>query len=151
VNFRFRIGTDAFGDTRDGWFIDDFQVAGCVPGCNAVSQGSAVDAGPALYEACEQLTLGPDYLAEPGASTRVSGGLSVELVPQFLIQTGATLEVQVCGQSLCQESPDPMPDGCHSCVTEICAQDPFCCDTAFDGICVDEVSSICGLACEAQP
>src|SRR5262249_20695456 len=30
---------------------------------------------------------------------------------------------------------------------QICAQDPFCCMQAWDGICVNEVGSICGQPC----
>ena len=29
----------------------------------------------------------------------------------------------------------------------ICAVDPYCCDVAWDEICVDEVSTICGGTC----
>ena len=29
----------------------------------------------------------------------------------------------------------------------ICASDPFCCNNSWDGICVGEVGSICGLTC----
>jgi hypothetical protein len=36
---------------------------------------------------------------------------------------------------------------CSSCAATICATDPFCCDWEWDGICRDEVTSLCGGAC----
>jgi hypothetical protein len=37
--------------------------------------------------------------------------------------------------------------GCsdEACCNQICAIDPFCCDTAWDGICVGEAASQCGV------
>jgi hypothetical protein len=40
---------------------------------------------------------------------------------------------------------------CDSCVGQICQSDPYCCQTAWDGICVDEVESICGKKCSGSP
>jgi hypothetical protein len=39
----------------------------------------------------------------------------------------------------------PSMDGC---VESICAQDPFCCNNAWDGLCVAEVGSICWQSCD---
>jgi serine protease len=36
---------------------------------------------------------------------------------------------------------------CDACVSRICAADSFCCSNSWDGICVGEVSSICGQTC----
>jgi hypothetical protein len=34
----------------------------------------------------------------------------------------------------------------------VCEQDPFCCQQAWDGLCVQEVTSICGESCgQCQP
>ena len=33
---------------------------------------------------------------------------------------------------------------CDPCTTQLCAQDPYCCSTAWDATCVGEVGSICG-------
>ncbi len=62
----------------------------------------------------------------------------------------------VCGQADCV-SPScahlvcttgvALAAGCHGCVTQICNVDPFCCNTSWDGICVGEVNSVCGLVC----
>jgi hypothetical protein len=42
---------------------------------------------------------------------------------------------------------DPLPDGCNSCATEVCNQDPFCCSTTWDQMCVDETPTICHCRC----
>jgi Notch-like protein len=38
-------------------------------------------------------------------------------------------------------------NGCDPCVTQICAVDAFCCSSQWDGICVGEVGSVCGIVC----
>ncbi|MFO0873017.1 MAG: hypothetical protein U0575_03480 [Phycisphaerales bacterium] len=42
-------------------------------------------------------------------------------------------------------SADPFCSGA-GCCTQVCAVDPFCCDVAWDGICVDEAKAICGAS-----
>ena len=102
----------------------------------------------ALHEACETLTVGPLFAAEDGASIVLSSGLEIEFIPSFKINHGATLDADVCGQSLCETSPTPMPYGCHSCVNLICDSHPYCCDTKFDQACLDKVDTVCGLLCK---
>jgi V8-like Glu-specific endopeptidase len=51
-----------------------------------------------------------------------------------------------CGHDLCAKG-SPLDPTCDRCVGQICAQDSFCCDTRWDKTCVNEVGSICGLAC----
>jgi hypothetical protein len=116
--------------------------------CNHVLVNDLADAGAALHEACERLTVGPTYLAEPGAEVIFSGGVTVELVPELLFEKGATIDIRVCGQSLCAVSDQPMPNGCNSCVNQICDVAPDCCGVVYDQACVDKVNSVCGLTCE---
>jgi len=49
----------------------------------------------------------------------------------------------VCPFGLCETPGIPMVDGCDPCVTQVCAADPFCCATAWDGLCVGEVETVC--------
>jgi subtilisin family serine protease len=37
--------------------------------------------------------------------------------------------------------------GCDPCARDICYLDPFCCNTEWDAICVDEVAMVCGSSC----
>ena len=48
-----------------------------------------------------------------------------------------------CEHGMC-ETGTPLVSTCDECVGNICAADPFCCDSGWDGICVGEVESICG-------
>jgi hypothetical protein len=56
-----------------------------------------------------------------------------------------------CSHSLCSSGP-ALVNSCDSakedCVSSICAFDPFCCTTAWDSICVNEVESVCGNNCD---
>jgi subtilisin family serine protease len=40
-----------------------------------------------------------------------------------------------------------VPPATSSCVTSICSVDPYCCTTAWDSYCVNEVYSVCGKNC----
>jgi hypothetical protein len=51
-----------------------------------------------------------------------------------------------CTHDLCSTGAALEP-GCDACVDAICAQDPYCCDTAWDSICVEEVATICQQTC----
>ncbi len=52
-----------------------------------------------------------------------------------------------CAQDKCQRGA-PLDPACNQCVARICAVDPYCCTTAFDGFCVSEVRTVCAsLAC----
>jgi hypothetical protein len=53
-----------------------------------------------------------------------------------------------CGHSLCEVGA-AVSATCDSCAVNICAADSFCCTSAWDGICVSEVASICHLGAPA--
>jgi hypothetical protein len=121
----------------------------CSPDCKVMTVSDVVTASPdATYEACEILVLGPDFIAADGSNISVSSGWEIDLMPGFIVEQGATLNANVCGQSLCMTSPDPMPYGCHSCVDQICDIDLTCCALEFDQACLDMVDTVCGLVCE---
>ncbi len=58
-----------------------------------------------------------------------------------------------CAHDLCDSGGGPLVAGCDkpplpvSCTAAICQVDPFCCQTAWDDICVGEVASVCGYNC----
>ncbi len=54
---------------------------------------------------------------------------------------GVTCTHDKCDQGL------PLGPLCDSCVAQICAVDSYCCNGYWDGICVGEVTSICGISC----
>lgn len=115
--------------------------------CNVNAVADVTETGLVSYEACEILTVG-SFVAELGADVSLSSGWELWLLPGFTVEQGATLNANVCGQSLCETSTSPMPSGCHSCVDLVCANDSSCCTESFDDSCLDQVNSVCGLVCE---
>ena len=120
----------------------------CATHCNVNSVAGVEETTVAAHEACEILVAGPSFTAKDGASVTLSSGWEIQIMPGFTVELGASLQANVCGQSLCMISTQPMPDGCHSCVDLICDVDPACCDTEFDQACLDKVDTVCGLECE---
>lgn len=51
-----------------------------------------------------------------------------------------------CSHAICSTG-QALTSGCNSCASTICAQDSYCCTTAWDSVCVSEVGSICGQSC----
>ncbi len=64
-----------------------------------------------------------------------------------------TMLTVICGE--CQASNCCFPhggQGCDdpACEAAVCAVDPFCCDTAWDGICAEEAQDLCGDLCSGS-
>jgi len=134
--------------SNDSWAISDGG-RHCAGGfCNINTVSGVTDSTDTTHEACEILSVGPDYSADNNANITLSSGWEIEFQTNFSLEPGSSLNANICGQSLCLTSPSPMPDGCHSCVTLICAINLACCTTTWDQTCVDQVNWICGLNCE---
>lgn len=116
--------------------------------CNVNTVSGVTEYFNATIEACEILVLGPDFIVADSANVSANSGWEIDFLPGFTVELGATLNANVCGQSLCLTSPSPMPYGCHSCVDQICDIEPACCALEFDQACLDMVGSECGLVCE---
>ncbi len=41
----------------------------------------------------------------------------------------------------------PLDAACSSCVSALCEKDDYCCTTAWDALCTDEVNDVCGFDC----
>ena len=55
-----------------------------------------------------------------------------------------------CGHGVCVQGA-AIPSSCDSiCVAPLCAQDPYCCNSFWDGICTSEVPTYCGNTCDGQ-
>jgi hypothetical protein len=55
-----------------------------------------------------------------------------------------------CVHSEC-DSGDKLDATCSSCASKVCEADPFCCDTAWDSLCVSGAASLCGGTCAPAP
>jgi hypothetical protein len=51
-----------------------------------------------------------------------------------------------CAHDVCDQGA-ALANNCDSCVSSICAQDPYCCNTAWDHICVGYVEGTCQIDC----
>lgn len=51
-----------------------------------------------------------------------------------------------CSHDEC-DSGDALFSGCSSCAATVCGADPYCCDTAWDIVCVQQAQDWCGLSC----
>ncbi len=105
------------------------------PGCVDVSDNDETDGCPAS-PTCPECGNGADddgdgvtdYPSDPGCD-RASDDNEMDCAHDLCV-TGSALSAS-----------------CDSCVASICAVDPFCCATAWDGLCMDEVGTVCGMPC----
>jgi hypothetical protein len=135
--------------TLAGSGVTDIAVV-CRVNCLTNEVSGVTDTGTVNHEACDALSIGPNYTAESGADVFWSGGTEIRIFPDTRIEEGATGTAATCGQSLCEASTEPMPQGCNSCVDAICAVDDFCCgagDGFYDSLCVLQVEATCNLSC----
>ncbi len=128
-----------------------------VESCNGLDDdcdGNPDDGNPGGGAACDT---GQPGVCAAGTQQCQGGGLAC-------VQTTAA-GAETCGDGLDNDCDGTADDGCNNCshdiclsgaalvsncdpcVTQICAVDSFCCDTSWDGLCVDEVGSICGIVC----
>jgi cysteine-rich repeat protein len=87
------------------------------------------------------------WLALPAGSGVV--GLSRgEGIPEDFEQTDFSKagDCPSCGHEACTDGSILAPQ-CSPCAAKVCAADPYCCNDSWDGLCVESVISLCGLAC----
>lgn len=101
---------------------------------------------------------GPVVLVGPGPHTIVAVNSAGGNGTQFLARTdllrdwidqtiaAATVKPAACAHAVCSEGSALVP-ACDPCVAAICAADAYCCKTAWDHVCVDEVTGVCGKGC----
>ncbi|MBW2458047.1 MAG: hypothetical protein JRI68_26315 [Deltaproteobacteria bacterium] len=71
----------------------------------------------------------------------------------------------LCPKCGAEPEPEPEPEqcthdecatgaklvsGCSECATTVCTADSYCCDTAWDALCVKEAGQLCGLCSEPE-
>ncbi|MGH9867003.1 MAG: right-handed parallel beta-helix repeat-containing protein, partial [Candidatus Polarisedimenticolia bacterium] len=70
------------------------------------------------------------------------GGVGAgSLGPRQILSSGPCTG-SFCPHDKCMQG-DPLSTNCGGCVASICAVDPYCCNTAWDNICVGEVRTVC--------
>ncbi len=109
---------------------------------------------------------GPDFATGTHTIVAVNSGAGggtevlarVDLVSDWIAQqiashggTGSSSNsppppAPTCGHALCTQGTK-LTTSCDACAATICGADPYCCNTAWDGVCVQEVGSMCGKTC----
>jgi hypothetical protein len=125
--------------------------------CNNSWDSLCANEGKSLCTVCAAPTCTPTSCSALGKSCgSVSDGCG------GMLSCGSCALGQTCTNNVCTTTPPSPPStcahsqcasgakltsGCTSCVSSICAVDSYCCASAWDSICINEVSSVCKLSC----
>lgn len=109
---------------------------------------------------------GPDFSAGTHTIVAVNsgaGGGTEVLARVDLVSTWIAQQIASHGGSGTSSSPPPAPaptcahaicaqgakltTTCDPCAATVCAADAYCCTNSWDGVCVQEVGTLCGKAC----
>ncbi|MBW2459438.1 MAG: putative metal-binding motif-containing protein, partial [Deltaproteobacteria bacterium] len=85
-----------------------------------------------------------DITAYKNSAFRVRFGFMVGSAGVFTVSSWNVDEVTI--EEAHTSNPQP-PETGGSCVTEVCAVQPSCCNTAWTQACVDMVDTVCGVVC----
>ena len=139
-------GEGGVGESASGpRVLDSTGTCGASCGHDLCMQGPAV---PASCDVCAAAISAID----PYCSTTTWDGFCVAEMRSVCGSLRCSTGQGLCSHTLCTQG-GALVSGCDSppvnpsCVTRICAADPYCCGTAWDGICVGEVVSVCNLNC----
>ena len=72
----------------------------------------------------------------------IRGTAVQQLIDMGTKPLNAPVDPTECAHNMCSEG-EVLEASCDTCAASICAVDSYCCDTAWDSICVDEVASVC--------
>ncbi|MBL9026319.1 MAG: hypothetical protein JNL21_29255 [Myxococcales bacterium] len=86
-------------------------------------------------------------LSSPAVEKALLKADSNPLVKPFADVIRKRAASSACAHSICAPGAALDPD-CDPCARSICDADPFCCDSAWDGVCVAEVGWVCGAGCD---
>lgn len=146
-----RTGSSLFPEARySAWGVGDADIRGSVL---LKSTGIAYSNPGACGSYCSRNSVTNGH--ETASASRDPDGTSIWFSTQLPETPRAQSFTQwvnkVYGNALCSHeicsTGGALVSGCQDCATQICAADPFCCSSSWDGICVGEVSSICHIAC----
>ena len=142
-------GVDSFGSERPPAVFNCLPqtIGACMPACGH----SKCDQGFALDPACDSCAA--DICAvDPYCCNVFWDSFCVQEVRTICRSLACPESQGTCSHTLCSTGA-PLTATCDappvspSCVDAVCAVDPYCCGTAWDVICVGEVSSVCGYNC----
>jgi hypothetical protein len=82
-------------------------------------------------------------LADPYCCDTEWDSICVEMVPEYCGSDACIGDGGSCAHSECSEGSALAPS-CSGCASIVCQNDPYCCDTEWDDICLEEVAEFCG-------
>ena len=101
-----------------------------------VKADAGVPPAPPCKPVCTNKTCGPDGCT--GTCGTCGAGATCT--------AAGTCTASGCAHALCVAGP-PLALTCDPCVTQICASDAYCCNSAWDSICLGAVGSVCKHPC----
>jgi len=108
------------------------------------------DAGAVTTEAGTTKDAGADAAKDAAKDTGTIGSDSGTTAPKdsgtVAPKDSGTGTASTCKHALCSTGTK-LQTACDPCVTELCAKDPYCCQSRWDSVCVGEVASVCGETC----
>jgi hypothetical protein len=114
---------------------------GCGNSCGScASTAVCTSAGQCCTPQCSGKNCGPDGC----------GGTCGTCGPGQACSANGTCTVIPCAHPICSGGAQ-LTTTCDPCAAEVCAADAFCCNTAWDSICVGEVTSVCHQTCGSGP
>jgi hypothetical protein len=140
--------------------------AGGQPAATSAASGvTGVTSGPATTNVSIAVTTatgsgGTMTTTVTGAGGAMTGSVTAVTVSSTAVTATATASSS-SGGGMCMHDPcatgAALNANCDMCVTQLCAQDKYCCQTSWDFICVGKVWSVCkqdcspnGPSCEKQ-
>lgn len=129
-------GGEGQGGSQTGGSGSGLDGSGGSPGTGASGIG-ATGSGAAGTGASGSGGAGTGAAGSGGAGTGAFGGSP---------GTGAAGGGPGFCHDVCEPGP-PMDPFCEPCVEIVCDADPFCCQTEWDGACIDQASDYCGANC----
>jgi hypothetical protein len=132
-------------NTEEGICISDGSV--CKPGPADTSKECNKATGNINNKNSNQCTILPKPDPDADCSKFNQGETCCTLLPDAT--TCDEVAAPECAHDLCVQD-GALDPACDPCVADVCAADDFCCDTQWDGACVTQVTSICGISCNGN-
>jgi hypothetical protein len=127
---------------------------GCAPGLFG-----CIDAASCALGCSNNLCVEQCFTQAATDSLVATQGLYSCVIDNGCLDLPTTAEFDACLLQFCQTELDVCSDGTccgfnagagctqSACSTCVCAQDPFCCETSWDAICVQQAATDCGASC----
>jgi hypothetical protein len=116
----------------------------CAPNNNSPAWSVECSALAGMLPACKADTCVAKVCAQTPSCCALNGAFSQACVDAAKALCATPCN---CAHGVCTAA-EKLDAACDPCATAVCATDPYCCDTAWDGICVGEAGSICKLLCQ---